>query len=60
VPTTLEQYCIKASTSKETESNEDCIFDDLDDLDPYDNNDDDDSNSNYNEDSNTDSGNEET
>ena len=58
VPQTLEEYCIKASSSKDNESNEDCILDDLDDLDPYDNNDDD-SNSNYNE-SNTDSGNEET
>lgn len=58
VPQTLEEYCIKASSSKDNESNEDCILDDLDDLDPYDNNDDD-SNSNFNE-SNTDSGNEET
>ena len=58
VPLTLEEYCIKASSSKDNESNEDCILDDLDDLDLYDNNDDD-SNSNYNE-SNTDSGNEET
>ena len=54
MPTTLEEYCIKASTaSKNNDQNEDCI---LDDLDPYDNNDD--SNSNYNE-SITDSGNEE-
>jgi ubiquitin-conjugating enzyme E2 R len=59
VPQTLEEYCIKASSSKDNESNEDCILDDLDYLDPYDNNDDDDTNSNYNE-SNTDSGNEET
>jgi ubiquitin-conjugating enzyme E2 R len=59
VPTTLEEYCIKPSSSKDTESNEDCILDDLDDLDPYDNNDDDDdSNSDFN-DSNTDYGNEE-
>ena len=59
VPQTLEEYCVKASSSKDNESNEDCILDDLDYLDPYDNIDDDDSNSNYNE-SNTDSGNEET
>lgn len=59
VPQTLEEYCIKTNTNKDNNDlNEDCILDDdLDDLDPYDNNDD--SNSNYNE-SNTDSGNEET
>ena len=57
VPVTLEDYCVKLSASKEIDHNEDCILDDLDDIDPYDNNDD--SNSNYN-DSNTDSGNEES
>jgi ubiquitin-conjugating enzyme E2 R len=61
VPQTLEQYCIKASTSKDSEQNEDCIFDEFDCFDPYDNNndDDDEDNSDY-DDSNTDSGNEET
>ena len=59
VPQTLEEYCVKSTSGKENDqNNEDCILDDLDDLDPYDNNDDDE-NSNYNE-SNTDSGNEET
>lgn len=60
VPQTLEEYCIKttsASCSYNNDLNDDCI-DDLEDLDPYDNNDDDE-NSDYNE-SNTDSGNEES
>ena len=58
VPQTLEEYCIKTSScSKDNDHNEDCILDELDDLDPYDNNED--TNSNYN-DSNTDSGNEES
>lgn len=58
VPQTLEEYCIKtSSSSKDNDHNEDCILDELDDLDPYDNNED--TNSNYN-DSNTDSGNEES
>ena len=56
VPQTLEEYCIKNGSLKECDQNDDCILDDLDDLDPYDN---DDTNSNYNE-SNTDSGNEES
>lgn len=57
VPQTLEEYCVKASTSGDSDpNNEDCILDDLDELEPYDNDDDD---SNYNE-SNTDSGNEES
>jgi ubiquitin-conjugating enzyme E2 R len=57
VPITLEEYCIKQSSSKDSnEQNEDCILDDLDDLDPYDNNDD--NNSQY--ESNDDSGNEES
>ena len=58
VPQTLEEYCVKASSSKDYDNNnDDCILDYLDDLDPYDNNDD--SDCNYNE-SNTDSGNEES
>ncbi|RNA12426.1 ubiquitin-conjugating enzyme E2 R2 [Brachionus plicatilis] len=58
VPQTLEEYCVKASGSKEYDNaNDDCIMDDLDDLDPYENNDD--SDCNYDE-SNTDSGNEES
>jgi hypothetical protein len=57
VPQTLEEYCIKNTAgAKDCDANDDCILDDLDDLDPYEN---DDTNSNYNE-SNTDSGNEET
>ena len=55
VPETLEDYCIKLNESNEP--NEDCILDDLDDLDPYDNNDDYDS---QEDESNTDSGNEES
>ncbi len=61
VPQTLEEYCIKTSSAsaagRDNDQNEDCILDELDDLDPFDNNDD--ASSNYNE-SNTDSGNEET
>lgn len=58
VPTTLEEYCVQASTSR-NEENDDCILDDLDDLDPYDIDEyDEDDNSQCN--SNTDSGNEET
>jgi ubiquitin-conjugating enzyme E2 R len=66
VPQTLEEYCIKttsASCSYNNDQNDDCILDDLDDVDAYDNNndddDDDEENSQYNE-SNTDSGNEES
>jgi ubiquitin-conjugating enzyme E2 R len=54
VPTTLEEYCVK--TVPKDDINEDCILDELDDIDPYDG---DDTNSNYNS-SNTDSGNEES
>lgn len=58
VPQTLEEYCVKASGSKDYDNtNDDCILDYLDDLDPNDNNDD--SDFNYDE-SNTDSGNEES
>lgn len=42
VPQTLEEYCIKASTSKASKNNGsdyDCIMDDLDDMDPFDCND---------------------
>ncbi len=53
VPLTLEEYCVKSMPKDD--QNEDCILDELDDIDPYDG---DDVNSNYN-DSNTDSGNEE-
>ncbi len=56
VPQTLEEYCVKQGSHSKDDQNDDCILDDLDDLDPYDY---DDSNSNYNE-SNTDSGNEES
>lgn len=72
VPQTLEEYCIKTSSSAAAASsayhsdhNDDCILDDLDDLDPYDHNDDDDDDdqddggSDYAQ-SNTDSGNEES
>ena len=54
VPTTLEEYCVK--TVPKDDQNEDCILDELDDIDPYEA---DDINSNYNN-SNTDSGNEES
>jgi len=54
VPITLEDYCVKSVPKEET--HEDCIYDELDDMDPFDNDDDDE---NYN-DSNTDSGNEES
>lgn len=54
VPTTLEEYCVK--TVPKDDQNEDCILDELDDIDPYDA---DDINSNYTN-SNTDSGNEES
>jgi ubiquitin-conjugating enzyme E2 R len=54
VPTTLEEYCVK--TVQKDDQNEDCILDELDDIDPYDA---DDINSNYTN-SNTDSGNEES
>ena len=84
VPQTLLEYCVKASTSSSRDAeNDDCILDDLDDLDPYEHNDDDDddeddeqeeeeeeeeednnnkknNNSQFNANSNTDSGNEET
>jgi len=55
VPITLEEYCIKQSSSKDSnEQNEDCILDDLDDLDPYDNNDDNNSQYESNDDSEND------
>lgn len=57
VPTTLEEYCVKSAPNDEENNNyEDCILDELDDLNPYDA---DDMDSNYDE-SNTDSGNEES
>lgn len=54
MPTTLEEYCVK--TVPKDDQNEDCILDELDDIDPYDA---DELNSNYSN-SNTDSGNEES
>ena len=54
VPTTLEDYCVKSSQKED--QNEDCIYDELDDMDPFDNDDD---NCDY-DDSNTDSGNEDS
>jgi ubiquitin-conjugating enzyme E2 R len=57
VPQTLEEYCVKSS-KENNDQNEDCILDDLDDLDPFDNNDDE-NDLDYDE-SNTDSGNEES
>lgn len=60
VPTTLEEYCVRASTSR-NEENDDCILDDLDDLDPYDIDDyDEDEDDDSQCQSYTDSGNEET
>ena len=68
VPQTLEEYCIKTSSaatssSYQNDQNDDCILDDLEDLDPYDNNDDEcegGGDSDYGHQSNTDSGNEES
>jgi ubiquitin-conjugating enzyme E2 R len=58
VPITLEEYCVRASTSR-NDADDDCILDDLDDLDPYDIDEyDEDNDSQCN--SITDSGNEET